>query len=183
MKRLRRRIRSLLAKFKRGEKNLLKNSNLKENGKNRAIEKPNVILQSGVIENQRGTGYRTREKRIYIDCSCGCYGDAARIVLSQTFMRDRNGLDYETDVSFEFDVRGSTEISRDSYKVSTFLQRTYMRFDQAQKRFFAALRILTGRPVYLPNSLLINFEGAKCLCRAILSSIEGLEKDSLSSCQ
>jgi hypothetical protein len=145
------------------------------------IEKPNVILQSDLIETRRGSDFISYEKRIYIDCSCGCYGDASRIVLSRSAMRNKDDFEYETDVSFEFDVRGSTEISRETYWVATLPQKIYMRLDRARKRIIAAFRILTGQPVYLPNSQLINFAGTKRLCRTLLSSIEELEKKELPS--
>lgn len=129
----------------------------------------NVISQSDLILDNNSI-----EKRIYIDCTCSMYGEAVRISLCRT--KSFEDSSNEEDVCFEFNTQEITEIDHEYYKMSTLYQKIYMHAKRAYKRFVAAIKILLGQPLYLPTSIVINFEGAQELMKVINNSIEEIRK-------
>lgn len=116
----------------------------------------NVIAESPLIKEHynNSTVYK---KYVYVDCLCGHYGDAIRILVSKE--KDANNKDFNNEVSFEFNVRDIYVGSRKNFLISFF------------GRLVIAFKVLLGIKVYTTSDVLVDFEGASRMVSKITEAI------------
>lgn len=134
----------------------------------------NVISKSNIISDITPK-YKSIEKRLYIDCICGAFSDAARVVIMKNVFKDDNNS-VDKSVIFEFNTQRITGIDHKTYICGSVFNKISMKIIRILKRISLSLKILLGLPVYLPSDIIIDFPSAEVFCAAIKESVDEIEK-------